>query len=315
MQRTPPRRTALPLLLLAAISGCYPPTRPTPVRKHDAEATARRAIANERLLDVTTLPQRSIGVAPLNISASDTLVAPLAYGLADLLMTDLARSAQLTVVERFSLDALLRELKLAEAGSVDATTAPRVGKLVGARRLVLGSITRLPGDELRIDAHIANVATTEVRQAISAETPLGEILDAEKALAFRLFDELGVILTPAERAAVEQRPTRNISALLAYSRGVREEVFGRYDAAGAEYRNAVQLDPGFSLAQRRLGELQPRGAEGGEGPRRREALSRAAGVAAEGINRTFTLGIGGVGDPSFEAAQTTTIIITITTIP
>lgn len=313
------RPMTVALLLLATV-GCQT-ARGARDTDLSAAAAAREAIANERLLDVSALPAHSIGVAPLAHAGGDTVLASLAYGLADLLMTDLAQSAQVQVVERTRLHALLRELHIAESGRVDTATAPRVGKLVGARRLVLGSLVRHTSGELRIDTRIADVSTTEIRPALAANAPLDDILVAEKELAFRLLDALGVTLSPAERAAIEQRPTRNLSALLAYSRAVRDEVHGNYAGAADNYRAATQFDPGFAVARTRLLEVDTRasGADAGAAPdrqqRRRDAVNRAASAAAEGVNRTFTLGIGGAGDPAFDAAQTMTIIITITTVP
>jgi hypothetical protein len=79
-----------------------------------------------------------------------------------------------------------------------------------------------------------------------------EILDAEKSLANQLFTELGVTLTPAQRAAFEKRPTRYLSAFLAYSRGASSEAQWNLDAAESYYFAAVSIDPGFVLAQQRL---------------------------------------------------------------
>ncbi|MGH7719153.1 MAG: CsgG/HfaB family protein, partial [Gemmatimonadaceae bacterium] len=161
------------------------------VTRREAEAAARVALANERALDPAQFPERTVAVAPLRVDAADSSIAPLGYGVADLLMTDLARSSRLRVVERLHVDALLRELKLGETQHVDSATAPRVGRLLGARRMVDGSLTALPGGEVRIDARVADVPTAAVSGALSERTQLERILDAEKALAFRLLDELG----------------------------------------------------------------------------------------------------------------------------
>ena len=75
---------------------------------------------------------------------------------------------------------------------------------------------------------------TLVGQPVTERTSLDDILDSEKALALSLFTELGVTLTPAERAAVEQRPTRYLAAFLAYSKGVRAEAYGDYRTAAKE---------------------------------------------------------------------------------
>jgi TolB-like protein len=117
---------------------------------------------------VARIPDRTVGVPPLAISASDTSIAALSYGLADLLATDLARSSRLTVVDRMRLDAVLRELKLANSGNVDAGTAPRVGRILGARRLVVGAVAQLPGGDLSINARVADVTTGGVAKAVSA---------------------------------------------------------------------------------------------------------------------------------------------------
>ena len=191
---------------------------------------------------------------------SDTVLAPLAYALADLLTIDLARSPRLTLVERARLGEVLRELALTATGRVDSLTGPRVGRIVQARQLVVGAIgstgaARLDvatgTGTLRLGVRVADVATGTIAEAVDASAPLTDVLAAEKALAFRIFDQLGVVLTPAERAAVEQRPTSNLAALLVYGRGVREEYDGDYRRAADSFRRALRLDPQFRAAASR----------------------------------------------------------------
>ena len=310
-----------------ALAACRPPGsgRVAPDRATEAQLAARHAVAAEQSIRADTLPLRSLGVAPFSVGAADTTLAPLAYGLADLLMTDLAQSAQLRVVERLRLDALLREIHLVETGRVDTSTAPRVGRLIGARRIIVGAIAAEPGGRVGIEARVADVVTGEVRSAVSASASLTDILAAEKELAMRLFRELGVNLTPAEQRAVEARPTRNLAALLAYGRGVRYEVEARFDAAAAEYQSALRLDPSFTMAGSRLRDVQtnatPSGSRIAADTRPRGAqIARAMSVTVDRVNGVFVSPIGGthttgvLTDPSFPA-QTATIIITITTPP
>jgi TolB-like protein len=180
----------------------------------------------------------------------------LGYGLADLLTTDLARSKKLQVVDRVQVNAVLREIGLVDAGRIDSTSAVRVGKLVQARRLIVGSLGWTPKQQLGLNVHIADVRTGSFRTAVTAQTSIDDILRAEKQLALDLFEKLGVPLTPKEQEAVEQMPTRNVDALLAYSRGVQFEAEGRYSAAAAEYQQAAGLDPGFNAAQAHLEAVQ-----------------------------------------------------------
>jgi TolB-like protein len=237
------------ILLLAA--GCGGGAKPGTVspERHKAEQAARKAVAEERSLDAKKLEPRTLGIVPFEVDPPDTALLALGYGLADLLTTDLARSKRLQVVDRIQLNAVLREIGLVEAGKVDSSSAPRVGKLVQARRLVLGYLGWTPKGELGLNANIADVQTGDVQVAVSAQTSINDILRAEKQLAFELFEKLGVLLSPKEQAAVEQMPTRNVDAFLAYSRGVRFEAEGRYTAAAGEYQQAAGLDPGFKAAQ------------------------------------------------------------------
>lgn len=227
------------------------------------------------------------------ITASDTTLSALGYGLSELLATDLARSSRLTVVERLQLDAVLRELKLTSSGAVDTATAPRVGRLIGARRLIVGGVRQLPGGDVQISAQVADVVTHRVTNAVSARAPLSRIFEAETQLAFQIFNALGVTLTPAERAAIEQAPTRNVAALLAYSRGVRDEAYGRFGAAAQQYRAALAADPNFSEANLRMSNLggQVAAASAPNTTRRSTRTvapgNRAAQMAASSVNSSL----------------------------
>jgi TolB-like protein len=277
-----------------------------------ADSAARKAIANEQQINIASIPSNTIGVAPLAADTNDPIAGPLAYALPDLLMADLAQSHQVVVVDRIRLDAMLRELHMVSSGRVDQTTAPRVGRLLQARRLLLGRLVSLnAGTQINVDMRIADVASSSVAPAVQSRATSADILAAEKELAFRVLDAMGVTLTPAEKTAIEQRPTKRVSALLAYGRGVRDEAAGEYGAASQQYAQAVRIDPSFSRARVRLAAVQQLGGD-------EESLSRASFTAADGLNPSLTdpsdvNHIGGAADPSFP--QPVTVILTITNVP
>jgi TolB-like protein len=309
------------LATILATSACATVTSgrsaPSP-RIREAEEAARQAIAVESQLRADTLSVRTVGVLPFDQAGLDTSMSALGYGLADLLRVDLSKSRQLRIVDRIRLDAIMRELQLAASGRADSTTAPRLGRLVQARRVVYGALNTR-GGSMGVSVGVADAATRQVRPALSATMTLNQILDVEKQIAFRLFENLGVTLTPAERAAVEERPTRNIAALLAYGRAVRYESELRFRDASREYQEAVRLDPGFGLAATRAREV---GTLGGNAltdaaQSQRTSIARAAGVTVDRVNGVFTSPIGGaqpaggvVVDPAFPA-PIVTIVITI----
>jgi TolB-like protein len=245
-------------------------------------------------------------------------VAPLAYALADILTTDLARSRRVTVVERARLGEVLRELDLTTAGRVDPATAPRVGRLIQAQRLVMGRVTALPsGRDIRLGVQLADVAQGTLAQAVDATAPLSDVLTAEKALVFRLFDALGVVLTPDERAAVEQRPTANLVALLAYGRGVRFAYLGDYRSAEAEFRRAAKA--GFREARERAADVRRLAEAGVANPMLVpgiRAVDAAVAATIDRLNRPLDYTTTGATtgprttDPTFPSS-TATVVITV----
>ena len=311
------RRLIVPaaLALAAACRGPAVPQVPTPRRA--AERAAREAVANERALDPASLGARTVGVVPLTVRGPDTTYASLGYAMADLLVTDLSQSAALQLVERGRVDALLRELSLGAGGRVDTVTAPRVGRLVGARRLIVGAVRVQPSGRLEVSARVADATTGAVQGGVTAGTTTDDVLAAEKGIAFLLFQQLGVNLTPAERAAVDRRPTSNLTALLAYGRAVRAEAEGRYDAAFEEYRKALRADPGFTLAATRMSDLVPAvGGSFGLLPSTRGAVATATERLAPSIISPAVGGAnpGGPSDATFPA-RGATVVITVISAP
>lgn len=316
------RRVAMPVAVGASLLSCAVGMRggtgvsPAVAR---ADSVARAAIANERAINPASFPPGTVAVAPLLVQTRDTTLAPLGWGLADLLTTDLARSRALRVVERLQIDALLRELGLASTGRVDSSAAPRVGRLIGARQIVSGTIVQLPDLRLAVSTRLGDVTQGTVHGAETSTMPLDRILDAEKTLAFSLFTRLGIVLTPAERAAVEQRPTRNIAALLAYSRGVRDEALLNYESAAGQYREATRLDPTFDQARGKLQAVERQIGEAGGASSAlsgREQLRRTLSLVADPINRSALPSVSDAADPGFRnSVQQLVIIIIRVTIP
>ncbi|MCC6242913.1 MAG: hypothetical protein IT353_08730 [Gemmatimonadaceae bacterium] len=280
-------------------------------RAADAEAAARDAVRRESQLNVASIPQNTLSVSPLTVLSTDTSYASLGYGFASLLVNDLSQSAQLALVERLRLEAVLRELDLAKRGRIDTLTAPRLGKLIGARQAVVGSLDLRTRGNVRVQSYVANTTTGKVGSSLTGSSTLNQIFDAEKSLVFRLFDVLGVKLTPEERRTIEAHATRSLVAFLAFSRGSRAEAFGDFPAALGHYSEAVRLDPTFTVAQARRAAL--------ETPVRAVAgpvvgLSRVIGVSTDLINRPSAGTVGTAADaPSSAGRQLVTFTVIVRT--
>jgi len=124
-------------------------------------------------------------VMPFTYSASDPQYASSVTGLQDSLTASLMKTGKIRLVERARVDAAMKELQLAAAGVVDSNTAAQVGKQIGARYAVLGSITALSVKDEWRSVKIAEKTDRIVE--VSAEARLvnletGELLGAGKAV-------------------------------------------------------------------------------------------------------------------------------------
>lgn len=64
-----------------------------------------------------------------------------AGGVSDILVNKLVEGGNFAVIERSKLSAILEEQNLGASGRIDATTAAKIGKILGVDAVVIGSIT------------------------------------------------------------------------------------------------------------------------------------------------------------------------------
>lgn len=120
-----------------------------------------------------------------SIDSKDRL-DPLRRGIADMLTTRLSKVKSVKVVERQRMQALVEELHLNETDMVNAATALKIGKILGAHILVFGGYTSITRDDFRIDVRLV---ATETGETITAEEETGsveEVLPMVKTLVQKI---------------------------------------------------------------------------------------------------------------------------------
>jgi TolB-like protein len=313
VRRAAPRhlaRLAAFTLAFALCACASTPLRRTTSLISAADVQAKQAVADENRIDASKIPARSMAVTPFMVSTRDTLLTPLGFGLADLLSTDLARSPQLKMVERLHTDAILRELDLVDNGVTDPRSAPRVGKLMGARRLLIGSIMTARPGVVRLNARVVDVLSGTVEELTTADAPLDRIVDAEKELALLLFQRLGIALTPAQRTLVEQKQTTQLAALVSYGKGVDAEAHGDVIAALAAYGEAARIDVAFSAAR-----AQSNAAPAATQQSHSSAVQRIVDLSTTALNQPITTRVPEAVDSALQNSLTVALLITIRVVP
>lgn len=87
--------------------------------------------------------------------------AGMGKGVADLLITDLSAAANVRVVERERIEALLQEQNLAKQGQIDPATAVRLGRILGARHMITGGFMSA-GERMVLTARAFDVETGQI---------------------------------------------------------------------------------------------------------------------------------------------------------
>lgn len=211
----------------------------------ELSAAAKTAIAQESTLSQTAPQANTIAVFPFRYLGSDTTMLPLERGIAQLVVADLGKVHSLKLLEREQVQALVDEMRLAGSGRVDPATGARSGRMLRAQNVVQGSIQQPSAASVQLDANAINSVDANVAASGSAGGAMDQLLDAQKQLVLQLLDRLGVAITPAERTALEERPTRNLQAFLMYSRGLAAQDNGDFSGAANFFGQAARMDPAF----------------------------------------------------------------------
>jgi curli biogenesis system outer membrane secretion channel CsgG len=209
------------------------------------------------------------GLTPLAASAQDTrpgiAVMPfenggsygrekedfeaLQQGIPAMLISELSKNLAARVVDRSDINRILNEQNLATQGRVDAATAARVGKIVGARYMIMGGFTDYYG-KMRIDARIVDVETSEILKVVSSQKEREKLFDMISEVALGIMANTKLPPLPAEQAATQRHiPTE---ALTYYSRALLYQDRGDKEKATEFYNRALAVFPDYTEAKEGL---------------------------------------------------------------
>jgi TolB-like protein len=177
----------------------------------------------------------------------------LRKGVAEMIIADLVASDRVIVVERARLEAVLAELKLQASDKFDASTAVKVGRLLGANYLVFGTMVLVPAVKERPLAFTTTVTIEErgFRRQKRGRAELEGFFEMQEQMSS---DVLAMIaeaqaLTPPEPSKKAERERPTFKTALKYSRAL--DAKDKKDTAKAKQllTEVVKEQPDFKLAQ------------------------------------------------------------------
>ena len=180
----------------------------------------------------------------------------LQVGIPAMVMSELSQNPGARVVDRSDINRILGEQNLATEGRVDASTAARIGKLVGARYMIMGTFIDHYG-KMRIDARIVDVETSEILKVVqSGPKEREKLFDMISELSAAIMANTKLPPLPVQQAQAESRriPTE---ALTYYSRALLYEDRGDNAKAVEYYNRALQVFPEYAEAREGLRKANP----------------------------------------------------------
>jgi TolB-like protein/Tfp pilus assembly protein PilF len=192
-----------------------------------------------------SVAEKSIAVLPFENLSEEKANAFFADGVQDEILTNLARIADLKVISRTSVmqykTGLQRNLR-------------EIAQQLGVANVVEGSVQR-SGNRVRVNAQLIDARNDAHLWAQTYDRDLADVFAIQSEIAKAIADQLQAKLSPAEKNAMEQRPTSDLTAFDQYSRAktlILTSSLGSGDKnlppAIELLNSAVARDPSFHAA-------------------------------------------------------------------
>src|SRR5438093_2030105 len=193
------------------------------------------------------LPEKSIAVLPFENLSKDEANAFFAGGVQDEILTNLAKVADLKVISRTSVmkykSGLERNLR-------------EIAKTLSVSHVVEGSVQRA-GGRVRVSAQLIDARNDAHLWAEHYDRDVADVFAVQTEIAQQIANQLKANLSPAEKAAIAERPTTDLVAFAYYVKANQIDIWSNWEGAENEkaakqkvelLEKATQRDPNFALA-------------------------------------------------------------------
>src|SRR4029077_7137097 len=197
------------------------------------------------------IPEKSIAVLPFENLSDEKGNAYFADGVQDEILTGLARVADLRGISRTSVMQYKTGAK---------RNLREIGAALGVAHVLEGTVQRA-GSRVRVNAQLIDARTDSQLWAERYDRDVADVFGIESELAGKIIAQLQAKISPSEKAAIEQKPTADLTAHDLYIRAktlITTSVFSTPQAESLSeavrlLNEAIERDPAFALAYYQLG--------------------------------------------------------------
>ncbi|TAL29603.1 MAG: hypothetical protein EPN93_21175 [Spirochaetes bacterium] len=133
--------------------------------------------------------QDKMSIAILDFEANDVSIFA-AKAISEFISIEMAKKQDITVIERAQMKAILDEQGFQQTGCTDQACAVKLGKLLSAQKILIGSLTKT-GNARVVSAKVVDVTTSKIDFAESEKCLKEEDLElASRILAVKLINQI-----------------------------------------------------------------------------------------------------------------------------
>jgi serine/threonine protein kinase/cytochrome c-type biogenesis protein CcmH/NrfG len=195
----------------------------------------------------SSIPEKSVAVLPFANFSDNKENSYFAAAVQDEVLTNLARIADLKVISRTSV---------VQYKSDAGRNLREIGQALGVAHVVEGSVQRV-ANRVRVNAQLIDARTDAHLWAETYDRDVADVFAIQTEIAQAIANQLQAKLSPAEKSAIEERPTKDLAAYDLYQRAclLYWDAWSNGPYAEASFFEAASLldqaitrDPEFFLA-------------------------------------------------------------------
>jgi eukaryotic-like serine/threonine-protein kinase len=206
-----------------------------------------------RNLTTTPPPEKSVAVLPLENLSDEKENAFFADGIHDELLSNLAKIKDLKVISRTSV----RQYK-----SGNPRNIREIGQQLGVAHVLEGTVQRT-ANRVKVSAQLIDARTDAHVWSQTYDRDLVDVFAIQSEIAKTIADQLHAKLSPAEKAAIAERPTADPVAYAYYTKAKEIDLSVNWEGEENSLKRQVELlekatqrDPNFALAYCALAKAQ-----------------------------------------------------------
>jgi TolB-like protein len=183
----------------------------SPLREDPRFVELENKVANSQLPSstdsISQTPEKSIAVLPFDNLSDDKENAYFAVGIQDQILSSLGKVADLRVISRASVMHYTDGRR----------NLPQIAEALHVAHVLQGSIQRA-GNKVRVTAQLIDARKDSHLWARTYDRDLADVFAIQTEIAMAITDQLQARLTALEAAALEEQPTKDLTAFEQYSR-------------------------------------------------------------------------------------------------